>query len=98
MSVSELISALAGLFPGLIVVIFLLALSLKVVRETQRVVVYRVGKLKGIFGPGIVWVFPFIDKVITIELNQALPEWRGMSELERIKRLREQIETAGQTE
>ncbi len=41
----------------------LVASSLKVVPQWQKAVVLRFGKLRKVAGPGIFWVFPFVDTV-----------------------------------
>ena len=37
--------------------------------EYQRIVVFRLGRLLGIKGPGLVFVVPIIDKVIKLDLR-----------------------------
>src|SRR5205823_12049286 len=59
--------------PGLlgaigIVVVFLLS-GLKVLREYERAVVVRLGRLVGARGPGLVYVIPGIEKAIRIDLR-----------------------------
>ena len=59
--------------PGLgaaAVVIIVLALSgLKIVREYERRVIFRLGRLVGARGPGIIYVIPGIEKAIRIDLR-----------------------------
>jgi regulator of protease activity HflC (stomatin/prohibitin superfamily) len=45
------------------VVLLLVAAAIRIVREYQRVVVFRVGRLRGQRGPGLVLVIPLIDRV-----------------------------------
>jgi regulator of protease activity HflC (stomatin/prohibitin superfamily) len=52
----------------LILVVFLLS-GLKIVREYERVVVFRLGRLVGSRGPGIVYVIPGIEKAIRIDMR-----------------------------
>jgi len=47
----------------------ILASAIKIVREYERAVVFRLGKLKGAKGPGPVIVIPFIDSVIKVDLR-----------------------------
>src|SRR5213594_3517741 len=59
--------------PGLlgavgIVVVFLLS-GLKVLREYERAVVFRLGRLVGARGPGLVYVIPGIEKALRIDLR-----------------------------
>ncbi|MFB6470821.1 MAG: slipin family protein [Vulcanisaeta sp. AZ3] len=53
----------------LIIVIALLAYSIRIVPEYQRIVKLRLGKFKGIYGPGIVFIIPVIDRPITVDLR-----------------------------
>ena len=56
----------------IIIVIFLLMLlssSIKIMAEYQRIVIFRLGRLLGIKGPGLVFVVPVIDKVIKLDLR-----------------------------
>jgi len=56
-----------------IVVLFLLILlasAIKILPEYQRIVVFRLGRLLGVKGPGLVFVIPIIDQVIKIDLRE----------------------------
>src|SRR5207247_9758877 len=59
--------------PGLlgavaIVVVFLLS-GLKVLREYERAVVFRLGRLVGARGPGLVYVIPAVEKALRVDLR-----------------------------
>src|SRR2546421_13120082 len=43
--------------------------GLKVLREYERAVVFRLGRLDGARGPGIVYVIPGIEKALRIDLR-----------------------------
>jgi regulator of protease activity HflC (stomatin/prohibitin superfamily) len=51
-----------------IVVVFVLT-GLKILREYERAVVFRLGRLVGARGPGIIYVIPGIEKAIRIDLR-----------------------------
>ncbi|HDI23604.1 MAG TPA: slipin family protein, partial [Thermoplasmatales archaeon] len=56
-----------------IVIIFLfilLASAIKILPEYQRIVVFRLGRLLGIKGPGLVFIIPIIDQVVKIDLRE----------------------------
>ena len=57
------------LFPVLLVVILILSQSIKMVNEYERVVIFRLGRLSGVKGPGIFLIIPFIDKALKIDLR-----------------------------
>ncbi len=53
----------------LIIVIPILVSAIRIVPEYQRLVKFRLGKLIGVYGPGVVLVVPIIDRVMTIDLR-----------------------------
>ena len=52
-----------------IVVIFFLTSALKVVREYDRGVIFRLGRLIGAKGPGLIILIPIIDKMVKVSLR-----------------------------
>jgi regulator of protease activity HflC (stomatin/prohibitin superfamily) len=49
---------------------FLLAVnSVKILREYDRGVIFRLGRLLGVKGPGIIWLWPFIDRMVKVSLR-----------------------------
>ncbi|MBP6331970.1 MAG: slipin family protein [Aminivibrio sp.] len=65
----EMILSIGTSFGFLLIAVFILASAVKVVPEYQRVVVFRLGRLVGSKGPGIVLVIPVIDRVIRVDLR-----------------------------
>lgn len=59
---------IAILVVAVVVLIFLMA-SVKVAREYERGVVFRLGRLLGIKGPGLFVLIPFVDKVVKVDLR-----------------------------
>ena len=53
----------------LIFLIILAASTLKVVSESQRLVVYRLGRFFGLKGPGLICVIPGVDKCTKIGIG-----------------------------
>lgn len=53
----------------IIFLVFLVSSSLKVVKEYERAVIFRLGRLIGAKGPGIIVLIPFIDKMIRVSLR-----------------------------
>ena len=58
----------------LIIVLALLASSLKIVREYERVVQFRLGRLLGAKGPGIVFIIPAINRLVKVDLRERFLE------------------------
>jgi regulator of protease activity HflC (stomatin/prohibitin superfamily) len=52
-----------------VVVIVLLSAAIKVVREYERVGVFRLGRFVGLRGPGLVLIIPFIETVRKVDLR-----------------------------
>ena len=52
-----------------IVVAALLIASLRVIREYERRVVFRLGRLRGALGPGLVVMLPFLDRSVRVDLR-----------------------------
>lgn len=58
------------IFIILIIIIGLLYSSIRVVREYERVVVFRLGRAIGAKGPGIVFLIPIIDRPVIVDLRE----------------------------
>ena len=56
------------------VLIPLLRLAIKIVREYQRLVVFRLGRCIGDKGPGLVLLIPFIDRPVWVDLRELFLE------------------------
>ncbi len=52
-----------------LVVLVLLKMSIYVLREYERAVVFRLGRLSGVRGPGLILVIPFIDRLVRVSLR-----------------------------
>ena len=57
-----------------LIVVALLAASIKIVREYERLVVFRLGRFIGAKGPGIIIIFPVINRVTIIDLRERFLE------------------------
>ena len=68
-----------------IVVVFLVLLaftSIKIVREYQRKVVFRVGRSIGTKGPGIIFLIPIVDRPVLVDLREQyleIPKQTGIT-------------------
>ncbi len=50
--------------------IMLAALSIRIVNEYQRLVVFRLGRAIGARGPGIIFLIPFVDRGVVVDLRE----------------------------
>jgi regulator of protease activity HflC (stomatin/prohibitin superfamily) len=72
---------LAGSIPLICIAIIVLAViavvagnAIRIIPEYQRLVVFRLGRTIGTKGPGIVFLIPFIDTAIKIDLREQVRE------------------------
>lgn len=52
-----------------VIAILILASAIKVLREYERGVIFRLGRLAGAKGPGIILIIPVIDRMIKVSLR-----------------------------
>src|SRR3954453_5717143 len=53
----------------LIVLAVALPQALRILREYERGVIFRLGKLAGAKGPGLILLIPFVDKMVKMDLR-----------------------------
>ncbi len=60
---------LSWLVPTLALLAFILPSAIRILREYERAVVFRLGKLLGAKGPGIVILIPIVDRMVRMDLR-----------------------------
>jgi regulator of protease activity HflC (stomatin/prohibitin superfamily) len=64
---------ITGISPGIFfLVVFLIIIataSIKILREYERGVIFRLGRLIGAKGPGVIFIIPGVDKLLRISLR-----------------------------
>ena len=69
----ELIKLAAQLGPwAIVLVVFALVVlpqSLRILREYERGVIFRLGKLQGAKGPGLIFLIPVVDRMVRMDLR-----------------------------
>jgi regulator of protease activity HflC (stomatin/prohibitin superfamily) len=63
------IETLTGIAPIIIVLIVLLAASIKILREYDRGVVFTLGRFTGVKGPGLILLIPGIQQMVRVDLR-----------------------------
>ncbi len=63
------INALVPWLIALLFLVILVAMSVRVVTEYERGVIFRLGRLVGAKGPGIFLLIPFIDRMVKMDLR-----------------------------
>ncbi len=53
----------------IVLVIIILANSIRILREYERGIIFRLGRLIGVKGPGLIILIPFIDKMVKVSLR-----------------------------
>jgi regulator of protease activity HflC (stomatin/prohibitin superfamily) len=74
---NELIALLVKLFGALgpvvvvlvVLAIFILPQSIRILREYERGVIFRLGKLQGAKGPGLIFLIPIVDKMVNMDMR-----------------------------
>ena len=59
----------SGFFFLIIFILILAAAAIKILREYERGVIFRLGRLIGAKGPGIIFIIPGVDKLLRISLR-----------------------------
>lgn len=54
---------------SLLIVIIILALAIRILREYQRGVVFTLGRFTGVKGPGLIILIPFIQQMVRVDLR-----------------------------
>jgi len=57
-----------------IIAIGLIAATIKIIREYERIVVFRLGRLIGAKGPGVVFIIPLVNRVNKVDLRERFLE------------------------
>jgi regulator of protease activity HflC (stomatin/prohibitin superfamily) len=55
--------------PIIIIAIFILSSAIKILQEYERGVIFRLGRLAGVKGPGLVLIIPIIDRMVKVSLR-----------------------------
>jgi regulator of protease activity HflC (stomatin/prohibitin superfamily) len=58
-----------ALLIALLVAVIILSQAIKIVREYERVVIFRLGRFSGVKGPGIFFILPIIDRAMKLDLR-----------------------------
>jgi regulator of protease activity HflC (stomatin/prohibitin superfamily) len=60
---------IAILFVAFIVFVVILPQALRILREYERGVIFRLGKLQGAKGPGVIFLIPIVDRMVKMDLR-----------------------------
>jgi regulator of protease activity HflC (stomatin/prohibitin superfamily) len=69
--------ALSGVFLPIIVLVVVLTLinaSVRILREYERAVMFTLGRFAGVRGPGLIFMIPFIQQMVRVDLRTVVME------------------------
>lgn len=69
MNLQQLLNNFTWLIPVFAGLIFVLQSSVRVLREYERGVVFRLGKLLRARGPGLIFLIPVVDRMVKVDLR-----------------------------
>ena len=67
--ISGLLTNLGTVLGALIIVMMIVSAAIKIVPEYKRLVIFRLGRLVGSRGPGIVFIIPVVDRALFVDLR-----------------------------
>lgn len=62
-------AALYGVGAAVVVLVLLLAASIRIVPEYERGVIFRLGRVIGAKGPGLFFIIPIVDRMVKVSLR-----------------------------
>jgi regulator of protease activity HflC (stomatin/prohibitin superfamily) len=69
----DIINSLMKIGSSLVVIVIILAIllpqTLRILREYERGVIFRLGKLLSAKGPGLIFLFPIVDRMVKMDLR-----------------------------
>ena len=68
-NVQSWFNTVSWLLPVFVLALFVLPVAIRILREYERGVVFRLGKLLRAKGPGLVLLIPFVDRMVRIDLR-----------------------------
>jgi len=61
----------------IVVSILMLSAALRIAPEHQRLVVFRLGRFLGVYGPGLSFLIPFLDRAVAVDLRERVRRIEG---------------------
>jgi regulator of protease activity HflC (stomatin/prohibitin superfamily) len=62
--------ALIGLIVVVVIALFLILSAIRIVREYERLVIFRLGRVIATKGPGVVFLIPLVDRATNVDLRE----------------------------
>src|SRR6516165_8053771 len=58
-----------GFFVLVVIIAAFLAMSIRILNEYERGVIFRLGRIQGAKGPGLILLIPLLDKMVRVDLR-----------------------------
>lgn len=78
-------------FEWFFIIALIIGLSIRIVREDQRIVVLRLGRFLKVVGPGLVWLIPVLDRGVKVNLTRDFPGWQALPKIELEEKIKASI-------
>jgi regulator of protease activity HflC (stomatin/prohibitin superfamily) len=69
--------------PVYFIVLAFIVSSVKILREYERAVVFRLGRFQAVKGPGLILILPFVQQVVRVDLRTVVMEVPGQDVISR---------------
>ena len=60
---------MTSFFPIIVIVFFILASAIRILKEYERGVIFRLGRMIGFKGPGLIIIIPIVDRMVKVSLR-----------------------------
>jgi len=67
--IQTLLNSVGWLIPIFALLVFVLPSMVRILREYERGVIFRLGKLLGSKGPGLIFLIPFVDRMVKVDIR-----------------------------
>ena len=64
-----LVKLVGWVIPLVVLAIIILPQAIRILREYERGVIFRLGKLLGAKGPGLIFLIPIVDRMVRMDLR-----------------------------
>jgi regulator of protease activity HflC (stomatin/prohibitin superfamily) len=64
-----MLSTLITFVVAVVILLSLVSLAIRILKEYERGVLFRLGRLVGVRGPGLIFIIPFVDRLVTVDLR-----------------------------
>ncbi|MGZ5508261.1 MAG: SPFH domain-containing protein, partial [Limisphaerales bacterium] len=68
-SMRNIFNLTAWIVPVIILAAIILPQAVRILREYERGVIFRLGKLLGVKGPGLILLIPIVDRMVKMDLR-----------------------------